>query len=52
MHGEWEGGKGSTFRKIKDPKTFYTNWDNIFQQSGEKGDTIYDTRLPKKTSSD
>lgn len=30
MHGEWAGGKGSTYRKLKDPNQFYQNWDNIF----------------------
>lgn len=33
MTGEWEGGKGSCYRKLNNQTRFYQNWDLIF---GEK----------------
>jgi hypothetical protein len=38
MHREWDGGKGSCFRKTQNPKRFYDNWDAIFIKEENKDD--------------
>jgi len=48
MHGEWDGGKGSCFRKTQNPKKFYDNWDNIFNNEEKENDKGFSQKNNRK----
>ena len=35
MHGEWDAGKESCYRKLNNQKRFFENWNLIFGENNE-----------------